>query len=90
MQKWRLSNFDYLMLLNYHAGRRLGDPNNHPILLWVMDFSERNGALHDLSSLKHRLTKGDHQLDFTYQTALEDVMGGFEGLGSSPCRGDSL
>ena len=82
VQKWRsgyLSNFDYLMLLNYHAGRRLGDPNNHPIFPWVMDFSERNGILRDLSSSKHRLAKGDRQLDFTYQSALEDVMTGIGG-----------
>ena len=82
VQKWRsgyLSNFDYLMLLNYHAGRRLGDPNNHPIFPWVMDFSERNGVLRDLSSSKHRLAKGERQLDFTYQSALEDVMNGLGG-----------
>ena len=82
VQKWRsgyLSNFDYLMLLNYHAGRRLGDPNNHPIFPWVMDFSERNGVLRDLSSSKHRIVKGDRQLEFTYQSALEDVIGGLGG-----------
>ena len=72
--KWRsgeLSNFDYLMLLNYHAGRRLGDPNNHPIFPWVTDFTHKNGNLRNLSCSKHRLTKGDTQLDFTYSSANE-------------------
>lgn len=74
--KWRsgaLTNFDYIMILNYYAGRRLGDPNNHPIFPWVTDFTSKNGSLRDLSSSKHRLTKGDRQLDFTYQSALEEV-----------------
>ena len=35
----RLSNFQYLLVLNHLAGRRLNDPNNHPVLPWVMDFS---------------------------------------------------
>ena len=71
-----LTNFDYLMLLNYHAGRCLGDPNNHPIFPWVTDFVQRNGTLRDLTCSKHRLTKGDRQLDFTYQSAMEEVRRG--------------
>lgn len=50
VEKWRrgyLSNFDYLMVLNYHAGRRLGDPNNHPMFPWVMDFTHSNGGYRD-------------------------------------------
>lgn len=35
----RLSNFQYLMILNHLAGRSMNDPNNHPVLPWVMDFS---------------------------------------------------
>lgn len=76
VEKWRhgkLSNFDYLMLLNYYTGRRLGEPNNHPILPWVMDFTHRNSGFRDLSRSKHRLSKGDRQLDFTYMTAQEEV-----------------
>lgn len=75
--KWRsgeLSNFDYIMLLNYHAGRRLGDPNNHPIFPWVTDFQHKNGNLRDLSCSKHRLAKGDTQLDFTYGVASNEMM----------------
>ena len=35
----RLSNFQYLLILNHLAGRHMNDPNNHPVLPWVMDFS---------------------------------------------------
>ena len=76
VHKWRrgeLSNFDYLMVLNYHAGRCLGDPNNHPIFPWVMDFTHRNGGFRDLSKSKHRLNKGDRQLDFCYMSAQEEM-----------------
>ena len=74
---WRsghLSNYDYIMLLNYHAGRRLGDPNNHPIFPWVTDFERKNGNLRDLSCSKHRLAKGDIQLDFTYGSSTNELM----------------
>ena len=76
VEKWRrgyLSNFDYLMVLNYHAGRRLGDPNNHPMFPWVMDFTRSNGGYRDFSKSKHRITKGDRQLDFTYLSAQEEI-----------------
>ena len=74
--KWRngeLSNFDYLLLLNHHAGRVPGDPNNHPIFPWVMDFTHRDGGYRDLSKSKYRLNKGDQQLDFTYISAHEEM-----------------
>ena len=76
VDKWRrgeLSNFDYLMVLNHHAGRCLGEPNNHPIFPWVMDFTSRSDGLRDLSKSKHRISKGDRQLDFTYISAQEEV-----------------
>ena len=74
--KWRngeLSNFDYLLLLNYHAGRIPGDPNNHPIFPWVMEFTHKDGGYRDLSKSKYRLSKGDQQLDFTYISAQEEL-----------------
>lgn len=75
-QKWRvgcLTNFDYLMILNLHAGRSVGDPNNHPIFPWVMDFTHPDSGYRDLTKSKHRLSKGDEQLDFTYLAAQEEL-----------------
>ncbi|XP_029642520.1 WD repeat-containing protein 81 [Octopus sinensis] len=63
----RLSNFKYLMILNHLAGRRFGDPNNHPILPWVSDFTSEHKNFRDLSKTKYRLNKGDRQLDLTYE-----------------------
>ncbi|KAM4795186.1 WD repeat-containing protein 81 [Rhinophrynus dorsalis] len=63
----RVSNFDYLMYLNKLAGRREGDPNYHPVLPWVVDFTTKNGKFRDLRKSKFRLNKGDKQLDFTYE-----------------------
>ncbi|KAH3845168.1 WD repeat-containing protein 81-like [Dreissena polymorpha] len=68
-QDWvnhKMSNFRYLMYLNFLAGRRLGDPNHHPVLPWVMDFSSAHSGLRDLRMSKFRLNKGDSQLDFTF------------------------
>ena len=72
-QNGTLSNLDYLMCLNYHAGRKYGEPNNHPVVPWVTDFSQSNGGYRDLSKSKHRLNKGDQQLDFTYVNAKEQL-----------------
>ena len=76
VQMWtygKISNFDYLMLLNRLAGRRSGDPNHHPILPWVSDFARPDGGYRDLSRSKFRLNKGDHQLDLTYDSSYGDA-----------------
>lgn len=70
-----LSNLDYLLCLNYHVGRKFGEPNNHPVVPWVTDFSHPNGGYRDLSKSKHRLNKGDQQLDFTYVNAKDQLKG---------------
>ena len=73
----KLSNFCYLMILNYLAGRRMGDPNHHPILPWVMDFTGPDSGFRDLKQSKFRLNKGDNQLDFTYES-MTDISDGSE------------
>ncbi|NXH79525.1 WDR81 protein, partial [Edolisoma coerulescens] len=76
----QVSNFDYLMRLNSLAGRRMGDPNYHPVLPWVVDFTIKNGKFRDLRKSKFRLNKGDKQLDFTYEmTKQAFVAGGSSG-----------
>ncbi|ELT99451.1 hypothetical protein CAPTEDRAFT_196137 [Capitella teleta] len=72
--KNEISNLEYLMVLNHLAGRRYGDPNHHPILPWVMDFTSRDSGLRDLSKSKYRLNKGDRQLDLTYEFHDGDVV----------------
>lgn len=75
VKKWQhgeLDNFNYLMLLNHYAGRRVGDPNNHPIFPWVTDFAHPTRSFRDFTKSKHRLNKGDDQLNFTYYSAMEE------------------
>lgn len=67
-----ISNFEYLMHLNNLANRKFGDPDLHPILPWVIDFSINPSILienyqknsnntkgwRDLTKSKCRITKG--------------------------------
>ncbi|KAF7725381.1 WD repeat-containing protein 81 [Apophysomyces ossiformis] len=71
--KWvrgEISNFSYLMALNHLAGRREGDPNFHPILPWVTDFTGARveDGWRDFTRTKFRMNKGDEQLDFTFES----------------------
>lgn len=47
----RLSNLDYLLVLNSFAGRITNDIDNHPIIPWVCDFSDENGKCLTLFSI---------------------------------------
>ncbi|XP_074119957.1 WD repeat-containing protein 81 isoform X2 [Sminthopsis crassicaudata] len=80
----RISNFHYLMQLNWLAGRRWGDPNYHPVLPWVVDFTTPNGRFRDLRKSKFRLNKGDKQLDFTYEMTRQAFVAGGGGSGGEP------
>ncbi|KAM3615348.1 uncharacterized protein V6R79_000752 [Siganus canaliculatus] len=83
----RVSNFCYLMELNRLAGRREGDPNYHPVLPWVVDFTVPFGKFRDLRRSKFRLNKGDKQLDFTYEMTKEAFAVG-NGVGGGSVGGD--
>ena len=61
-----LTTFDYLMILNTLAGRRMKDPAHHPIFPWVVDFTKADGGYRDFTKSKYRLCKSDAQLDITY------------------------
>ncbi|KAH0511498.1 WD repeat-containing protein 81 [Microtus ochrogaster] len=78
----RISNFHYLMQLNRLAGRRQGDPNYHPVLPWVVDFTTPYGRFRDLRKSKFRLNKGDKQLDFTYEMTRQAFVAGGAGAGA--------
>lgn len=85
----RVSNFRYLMELNRLAGRREGDPNYHPVLPWVVDFTVPFGKFRDLRRSKFRLNKGDKQLDFTYEMTKEALAAAVaHGVGGSGVGGD--
>ncbi|XP_051933385.1 WD repeat-containing protein 81 [Hippocampus zosterae] len=85
----RVSNFCYLMELNRLAGRREGDPNYHPVLPWVVDFTVPFGKFRDLRRSKFRLNKGDKQLDFTYEMTKEALAAAAgSGLGGVSVGGD--
>ena len=64
----QLSNFDYILLLNYLSGRTFANPNHYPVMPWIRDFTTQNGGWRDLSKSKYRLNKGDTQLDLTYES----------------------
>lgn len=85
----RVSNFRYLMELNRLAGRREGDPNYHPVLPWVVDFTVPFGKFRDLRRSKFRLNKGDKQLDFTYEMTKEALAAAAgNGVGGGGVGGD--
>ncbi|XP_068440317.1 WD repeat-containing protein 81 [Clinocottus analis] len=85
----RVSNFRYLMELNRLAGRREGDPNYHPVLPWVVDFTVPFGKCRDLRRSKFRLNKGDKQLDFTYEMTKEALAAAAgNGVGGGGVGGD--
>ncbi|KAJ7995563.1 hypothetical protein DPEC_G00245890 [Dallia pectoralis] len=85
----RVSNFRYLMVLNGLAGRREGDPNYHPVLPWVVDFTVPYGRFRDLRRSKFRLNKGDKQLDFTYEMTKEALAAAVaNGSGAGSVFGD--
>ncbi|CAN9510897.1 unnamed protein product [Ophioblennius macclurei] len=85
----RVSNFRYLMELNRLAGRREGDPNYHPVLPWVVDFTAPFGKFRDLRRSKFRLNKGDKQLDFTYEMTKEALAAAAgNGVGGGGVSGD--
>jgi WD repeat-containing protein 81 len=58
-QLGRISNFDYLLILNALAGRKFHDPNYHLIFPWINDFTSSITNLRDLSQTKYRLNKGN-------------------------------
>ncbi|XP_068173776.1 WD repeat-containing protein 81 [Antennarius striatus] len=84
----RVSNFCYLIELNKLAGRREGDPNYHPVLPWVVDFTVPFGKFRDLRRSKFRLNKGDKQLDFTYEMTKEALAAALGNVGGSGLGGD--
>lgn len=69
----RMSNFEYLMLLNAAAGRGAWASADHAVLPWVSDFSVEWGGWRDLSKTKFRLTKGDAMLDRSFATSKHHV-----------------
>lgn len=50
------------------CGRRWGNPRHHPVLPWVRDLNQAEGGWRDLGRSKMRLTRGDRQLDVTYES----------------------
>ena len=59
----QLSNFDYILLLNYLSGRTFENPNHYPVMPWIRDFNSANGGWRDLTKSKYRLNQGDTQLE---------------------------
>ena len=63
-----ITNFDYLMFLNYLCGRVCNvNPNYHPVFPWVSDFTIKNGGWRDLTKSKFRINKGERQLTLMFE-----------------------
>ena len=71
----KISNFNYLLMINCIAGRKLLCPYNHPVFPWVSDFQSINTNLRDLAVSKFRLNKGDPHLDLIYQASKNSAAG---------------
>ena len=71
----KLSNFDYLLIINCISGRQFESPFNYPIFPWISDFASLNTNLRDLTATKFRLNKGDAHLDLTYQASASSDTG---------------
>ena len=63
----QLSNFDYILFLNYLSGRTFSNPNHYPVMPWVKDFTSQNGGWRDLSKSKYRLNKGEYLLRYLFK-----------------------
>lgn len=73
----KVSNLEYLLAINAAAGRSLMNPAHHPVLPWVTDFTsevipgaglqKQRMLLRDLTKSKFRLSKGDRQLETTFE-----------------------
>ena len=75
-----LTTFDYLMILNTLAGRRMKDPSHYPIFPWVVDFTKRDCGYRDFTKSKYRLCKSDAQLDVTYHQPSNSRNDGIESV----------
>lgn len=75
-----ISNLEYLLRVNFNAGRRSGGRGAyHALVPWVVDFSKspdfskshdiENYEKRDLTKSKFRLKKGDAQLEATFRGA---------------------
>ncbi|CAD5211008.1 unnamed protein product [Bursaphelenchus okinawaensis] len=64
---WKISNYEYINILNQFSGRVHGDPHKHPIFPWVVDFTTFEGGYRDLTKSKYRIQKGDAQLIEQYK-----------------------
>lgn len=67
-----VSNLDYLLALNRASGRCSGDPNNHPVVPWIIDCQAEapTQGWRDLTYTKYRLNKGDEQLDIAWESVV--------------------
>lgn len=75
MELWvegKINNYDYLMTLNSLAGRCVGNPNHHPILPWVTNFTAPDSGWRDLTRTKFRLNKGTLYIT-TYRPSLRII-----------------
>jgi hypothetical protein len=77
----KISNLEYLMLINRSAGRIYGSDKYAPVIPWVTNFAEMNNfdgsnnsinntSWRDLTKSKFRLKKGDDQLNTTYMHSM--------------------
>lgn len=82
----QLSNYEYLLHLNFAAGRRWSDTNFHPFFPWVLDFSQKPHLASGVRKHHQQQQQHHHQLETSDVDQSIGSSGGWADLSCSRYR----